>query len=258
MVSAVGDDWLGDVIRETLRGRGVDTSGLQCDTDRPTGVAIVAPEGARGADFVIHRDAAADAHLAVDAEAQRLVAGAACVHMSSLLPASRAGEHARDAVAAVVDRTQTLVSYDVNLRPSAWTSPSSMVESALRMIALADLVKVTEEELRFLNLRVEPRTAGGRTWLITDGGAGARIVTPQLEVRRGITPAVVVDSTGAGDATLATVLDSVVGSPAARDSSSWTREEVHAALERAMKVGAHVVQQSGAMCDLSAFRADGS
>lgn len=254
MISAVGDDWLGVLITAALGEHGVDTAAVQRDGERPTGVAVVTPPGSRGADFVIHRATAADAHLALHEQERSLIRRAGCVHLSSMLSASPAGARVHEEVATATAGTAVLSSFDVNLRPSVWPSAGDMLTATRHMIAAADVVKVTEEELRQLGLEIEPRRAEGRLWLITDGAVGARLVTPRLQVRRDVRPAVVVDATGAGDATLATLLDSVLGSVAADDAGAWDAEDVEHALDRAMRVGAHVVQQSGAMSDLSGFR----
>lgn len=249
LVSAVGEDWLGDAILRALAASGIDTSCVQRDSTRATGIAVVAPDGAAGPDFLLHRGGSADASFSLTNEALARVKGAFILHVSSLLVASRPGEGVYHQLLFAIDRSKALLSYDVNLRESAWPDQETMHASALRLIGDADIVKVTEQELRELGLDIHSSTAGEKLWLVTDGGSGARLVSSAFSTAQTVPPTRVVDSTGAGDASLATLLDEVLAS----GGFEWTAADASRVLERVVRVGTHVVQQSGAMCDLSEF-----
>lgn len=248
LVSAVGSDWLGQMVLHSLVEAGVDTGLVHTDAARSTGVAIVAPPGAPGPEFTIYRSEAADAHLDVSESAAKAMQCAPIVHVSSLLPSSVAGgslvEAARRSAAG------GLLSYDVNLRPGAWSTTADMIAAAHRMIEIADVIKVTEAERTLLDLTISPETTTA-IWLLTDGAHGARIVAPGVEVHAQTPPVQVVDSTGAGDATLAALLDALLEVGAER--TAVTTEFAQLALARCVRIGAHVVQQRGAMCDLREF-----
>lgn len=252
LASAVGADWLGDAIVETLRGRGVDTTHVIRDPRRATGVAVVNPGGESGPGFLLYRSNSADAQFELSPAGAAAARQSRIVHVSSLLTATPAGDRVYRGVLAAIDRATTVVSYDVNLRESAWDSHGEMVASALRMIEDADIVKVTAEELRVLRLDVDPARAGDKIWLITDGGDAARLVTARFEVRCEVPRVTVVDTTGAGDASLAALLDSILAVPSLND---WALTDAERTLEHVVRVGSYLVQQPGAMCDLRALSA---
>ncbi len=252
LASAVGADWLGDAIVETLGARGVDTTHVIRDPRRATGVAVVNPGGGSGPGFLLYRSNSADAQFELSPAGAAAARQSRIVHVSSLLDASLAGDRVYRGALAAIDRANTLVSYDVNLRESAWNDQGQMISSALRMMENADIVKVTEEELRKLRFEVDPARAGDKIWLITDGGDAARLVTARFEVRCEVPSVTVVDTTGAGDASLAALLDSILAVPSL---NGWALADAERTLEHVVRVGSYLVQQSGAMCDLRALSA---
>ncbi|MEW2353536.1 PfkB family carbohydrate kinase [Spirillospora sp. NPDC029432] len=251
LISAVGADWLGDTVLGALRDARVDCTYVSRDPHRATGVAVVAPAGVQPG-FLLYRSASADAHLTLTADARRAVETSRVVHISSLLAASEAGERVQQSVLGAVDRDRTLVSYDVNIRTAAWPAPEAMLTATREMLRRADIIKVTEEELRILGVTLTSAVAADALWLVTDGAAAARLVTSRFDVRVPIEAVTVVDTTGAGDATLAALLDGVLAAPSPRRIG---RDDAERALRRAVSIGSYVVTQHGAMCDLRPFTA---
>ena len=102
---------------------------------------------------------------------------------------------------------EMLVFVDPNCRPSVITDRDSYVERLLRMLAHADVVKVSTEDMEFLRPGIAPASAaaalldiGPSSVLLTDGG---RAVTVLHRRGRDIVPVPrvdVVDTVGAGDA----------------------------------------------------------
>lgn len=94
-----------------------------------------------------------------------------------------------------------------------------------RFVALADAIKLSDEDLRgyFPQLRPEVALANLRalnpraTWLYTRGADGASLLTPEHTLHAAAPPTQVVDTVGAGDASLAGLLLALVqGEPPAR------------------------------------------
>jgi fructokinase len=113
------------------------------------------------------------------------------------------------ALEAVVARLsgRTLVAVDPNCRPSAIADPVAYRERLRRVLERADVVKVSVEDLAWLDpKRAAPAAARGllelgpSVVLLTCGAQGARVVTASRKVAVPAVAATVVDTIGAGDA----------------------------------------------------------
>ena len=114
------------------------------------------------------------------------------------------------ALEAVVDRVSgadTMVAVDPNCRPDVIADPAAYRRRLKWILARTHLLKVSEEDVHFLDPDRDPVKAtrallvdGPSVGILTRGGDGAVVVTPEREVV--VTPPQidVVDTIGAGDA----------------------------------------------------------
>jgi sugar/nucleoside kinase (ribokinase family) len=111
-----------------------------------------------------------------------------------------------------------MVSFDVNYRPSLWPHPDAAISAIRRLLPLADVVKINEDELRLLTGTDDP-DAGGAA-LLAAGPAlvvitlGARGSAYRSAAASGFVPAFAVptvDAIGCGDAFMAGVLVGLLG-----------------------------------------------
>jgi 2-dehydro-3-deoxygluconokinase len=217
-VSRVGDDPFGRLIRRRLAAAGVDVTGVQVDPERPTGVYFkhIGPSGPEVSYYRRGSAASAMAPTLLDDPAVR---AADVLHLSGITPAL--SESCHDLVATALQagpRRHSLVSFDINWRPSLWrddrgTDPAELLLSLARQ---ADIVFVGLDEAATLWGCAEP--AAVRTLLpeprllvvkdseraataFHEAGSGPDQVAavPALTVE-------VVDLVGAGDAFAAGVL----------------------------------------------------
>jgi fructokinase len=100
-----------------------------------------------------------------------------------------------------------LVLVDVNCRPSIIDHRDAYEGRLRRVLARADVVKVSDEDLAFLDPGAAPTesaadllAAGAGAVLVTTGGTATTIVTPGRAVDVPVAPVAVVDTIGAGDA----------------------------------------------------------
>lgn len=241
LVSRIGEDWLGRLVAQQLRTTRTNTAMVQVLASK-TGLAVVAPRDEGPPGFLMYREASADAQIVLRPPEREAVRSAQVVHLSSLLPTS---SHGRDMVEEVLTtrrHTGGLLSFDVNLRPTAWDDVGRMREWTHRLLARAHIVKVTESELAWLDLSVTGRH--DTLWLITNGAHGARLVGPHGEVSAAAPTVPVVDTTGAGDAALAGLLSRVILGDT--DPHALTHDEARSAVEYAVWIGSEVVQHVGA------------
>lgn len=196
-ISRIGQDPEGDEVRAAMRDWGMDTSGLQTDTERSTGrVSINFVDGEPVYDIV--------AKCAYDAIEEETVGGGCRLlyHGSLALREARS----RHALEVLRSGQPKIIFMDVNLRPPWWQP-----ELVLEMVQKADWVKLNGDELAMLRPAETADTQqpvdfltryGLKGLVLTHGAQGAELLTDageHFEVRpeKDIE---VVDTVGAGDA----------------------------------------------------------
>jgi fructokinase len=102
---------------------------------------------------------------------------------------------------------EALLLLDPNCRPAATPDPDGYRARVQRIAARADIVKVSTDDLAFLqpgaglaDAAASLLRAGARSVLVTDGPGTVRVFTGDHEEAVPVPPATVVDTVGAGDA----------------------------------------------------------
>ena len=245
MLARTGDDPFGDLLHKALEVNDLSTELLQRDPDAATGLAIVA-RADQTPPFVLYREETADTRVTIGSIDKESIRGARHLHLGSLLSTSSTGLESVATAVAVARDANLSVSADVNLRPSAWSSTTVMVTRARELIDVADVVKVTVDELEILGLGVDQLAMTDKLWLVTDGENGASIVHGDRRLAMRPPRVDVVDTTGAGDASLAGLLNVILGGPSG-PSSPLQDVDLSAALNAAVIAGARAVGRAGAM-----------
>ena len=135
------------------------------------------------------------------------------VHVCSLGAVVAPGAAAVRALVQDLRETAT-VTYDVNARPSITGTGPEVVATVEALVALADVVKVSDEDIEVLwpDLAVDEAAQrlaglGPRAVVVTRGGAGATWVETGRRVDVASRPVVVADTIGAGDTFAAALVD---------------------------------------------------
>lgn len=148
-----------------------------------------------------------------------------------------------------------VISLDPNIRPSFITDEAAYRQRLNHMIAMSDIVKVSEEDLEWLapNDRFEQVA---RRWIeggaaivtLTMGADGTRCITPSMDIQVPVTPVEVVDTVGAGDTFNAGFLAGLRSSGVLtkRQLKTIDRDGLRSAMEYGSKVAAYTVGQVGA------------
>ena len=238
-VGTVGKDEFGRFLVDTLRVNRVDVTGLRLSSRGATPLAFVSVTENAERDFQFYWDGTADHFMSVRDIPVRRVRASRIFHYGSISlihPATR--KATRYALNAAFKSTRTFVSCDPNLRLNLWPSRGAARKTVLETIRRVDLVKVNDDELRFLtgssNLTRGLQTLSRLTKaaiIVTRGPKGAvfRWHQAEGEVPGFSVPAI--DGTGAGDGFVAgflRCLASVSGDlrrlqPSAAVLSDWVR-----------------------------------
>jgi fructokinase len=238
LATSYGDDARGAAIAAHLAADGVDAAGEPRVLERTSVArARIGSDGAASYDFDLEWRLGT-----VETGAPRVV------HVCSLGAVLAPG--CAD-VLALVDslRPDATVTYDINARPALTGTGPEVVARVEAMVARADLVKASDEDLLALwpdrDLTTSARallalgpaavvvTRGpdGATWYAADGAAGA-VMARTVEV---------VDTIGAGDTFGAGLLDALWDRLGARlgdvNDETWSRAVDHAARCAAVTVG---------------------
>src|SRR5690606_16937015 len=140
-------------------------------------------------------------------------AGTLAVHTGSIAAVLEPGASDVRALVATARDTAT-VTYDPNARPALMGDPADARSRIEALVALADVVKVSDEDVAWLVPGADP-VAVARDWLalgpalvvVTLGGEGAVAVAAAGEQRVTARRVEVVDAVGAGDSFMGALLD---------------------------------------------------
>jgi fructokinase len=155
-------------------------------------------------------------------------------------------------------RERSTVSYDVNARPAVTGSGPDLVERVERVVAVADLVKASDEDLETLyphRSYADSAAAllglGPAAVVVTRGAEGALWVDRGAPVEIAAPPVQVADTIGAGDTFGAALLDALwergrLGADGRGALGDLPRAEVSEVLEHAARAAAVTVSRPGA------------
>ena len=155
-------------------------------------------------------------------------------------------------------RSRSTITYDVNARPAVTGTGPDVVERVERMVAVADLVKASDEDLEALypQRAVADSAAallelGPAAVVVTRGADGALWVDRAAPVEIASRPVQVADTIGAGDTFGAGLLDALwergrLGAEGRAALTTLPRAEVAEVLEHAARAAAVTVSRPGA------------
>lgn len=246
----VGDDAFGHFLANTLAADGVDLTGLRYTTQARTALAFVSLKADGDRDFMFYRHPSADMLLTAADVDESLCKTTRAFHFGSI---SLIGEPSRSATLHAIQTATAagaLISYDPNLRLPLWPSAEAARAGMLSAWPLAQIIKVSEEELTFLTGLSDMRQAAASLWhpslkllLVTRGGAGCAYVTATASGDVPSFPVQAVDATGAGDAFMAAMLKGLLERADLCNDEAGLRE----ACRYANAAGALTTTQRGAI-----------
>ncbi len=221
LLGMVGDDAWGHMLAHTLQTNGVETSGLYFTNEGKTAITFVSLDEDGERDFLFYGKAAADNFYAPHNLHLPLLHQASILHICSnslIAPQPRAATHQAIGFA---HEHHIRISYDPNIRTSFWQDEATARTYALEVWQQASLIKVSDDELRFLSKTHDWQQAVDKLWhpyldllAITHGGRGCTCITPNTTLHIPAYPVQpVVDTTGAGDSWMAAFLVQLAASP---------------------------------------------
>lgn len=202
----VGDDTFGHLLMDTLRDSGIETAGIVMDSQVFTTLAFVTIDKTGNRSFSFARKPGADTQLRFDELKLELIDACRDFHFGTLSLTCEPVRSTTQRAVAYAKSKGKMISFDPNLRVPLWDDLAEAKRQILWGLSQADIVKISDEETRFLwdcapeeavgklhelGARLVFLTLGPNGCLYSGNGAQGRVPAPE-----GITP---VDTTGAGD-----------------------------------------------------------
>ena len=248
LLTALGDDAHGNLVRAHLEKSHVHLAGGTPAAKTSVATAHLDAHGVATYDFDLTWSLAPDAVT----RPHPLV-----VHTGSIAAVLEPGGTEVEGVLRQARATSTLT-YDPNARPTLMGNVRAALARIETFVGLADVVKVSDEDLEWLMPGVDPIDAA-RQWaaagtalvVVTRGGegsvaiaSGAVIEVPSMRVD-------VVDTVGAGDSYMGGLIDGLwsaglLGGQRREDLASAPASVITAVLERCARIAAITVSRAGA------------
>jgi fructokinase len=253
MVSGISNDLFGQQLVDALSASKVKTN-LLTRSDLPTTLAFVRLTNGN-ASYTFYDENSAGRSLALGA-IPSLPSSASCLYFGGI---SLISEPGADAYCALAEREagKRVIMLDPNIRPSFITDEKTYRQRIIRMIAVADIIKVSDEDLDWLvpggadiaEKVIRLRQPANQLIIVTRGSDACLAFGPRgLLVEEPVQKAEVVDTVGAGDTFNSGLLASLneQGCLTKADIAALQVDQVSKALAYGAKVAAITVSRAGA------------
>lgn len=213
----ISRDAFGQYLIRVMQENGIDTSGVVL-TDDQTTLAMVSLNEKGDRDFSFYREGTADVNYSKEDVNTDIIRDAKVFHFGSVSMVSEPSRTATLWAAKYAKECGVKVSFDPNLRPVLWKDPENARPWIEEGLAVADYVKVSEEELVYLTGTAD-NLEGARELLrkypitflaVTLGPKGCACFSGDACAYEQTYDTNCIDTTGSGDACWGAILSCLV------------------------------------------------
>lgn len=256
-VGKVGDEHFGRYLKKTLQQNKVDTSYLILDKQTRTTLAFVSRFSHGQNEFTFYRHPGADMMLKPSEIKERYFRRARIFHFGSISLGSQPSCSATLKALKLARKHKLLISYDPNLRLSLWDSPQAARKAIWLGLKHADVVKISDQEWKFitgtnnldqgcrklfkLGIKLVVVSLGPKGCYYNNGCVSGYVKGFKVKD---------IDTTGAGDAFMASILAAIMKQPSHRGKLSLTRLKLKDMLKFANAAGAITTRKIGVILSL--------
>ena len=206
MITQLGIDGFGDKILDAFKEAGIGSSYVKRTDTANTSLAFVALKEDGNREFSFYRNPGADMLFRAEDVQKEWFEDAYALHFCSVSLGDFPMKEAHCKAIQYALEQDVIVSFDPNLRPALWKNSAEMIETVKEFIPLADIVKISDEELENITGEKEIEKALEKLFMdrvklviYTEGAAGARAFTKKTSAVAPCEKVKAVDTTGAGD-----------------------------------------------------------
>ncbi len=206
MITQLGTDGFGDKILETFENAGIGSSFVKRTDKANTSLAFVALQEDGNREFSFYRNPGADMLFAAEDVKKEWFEDAYVLHFCSVSLGGFPMKEAHCIAIQYAMENDAIISFDPNLRPALWKDTNEMIETVNDFIPLADIVKISDEELESITGETSIEAALEKLFtdrvklvIYTEGSKGARAFTKKASAAAPCAKVKAVDTTGAGD-----------------------------------------------------------
>ena len=206
LITQLGDDRFGHKIISELSDIGIDTSSIKLTDAANTALAFVSLDEHGNRAFSFYRNPSADMLYSPEYLSDEFFDDAYALHFCSI---DLGDFPMRDAHVSAINSARkkgAIISFDPNLRFPLWKSRELLKHTVREFIPLADMIKISDEELEFITGTKDINSAlpyffsnGVALVVYTCGSRGAYAFTENADAFCDGKKVTVVDTTGAGD-----------------------------------------------------------
>lgn len=250
----VGEDDFGRYLQAVLEENGVDTRRMLFTGEARTALAFVSLREDGEREFLFYRHPSADMLFSPEEIAPPYIAAARVFHFGSITLGAEPSRTATLGAVQVARNNSLFISYDPNLRLNLWESAEAAREGIMLGWPHANLIKISEEEARFLGGTGDVEAAVRGLWhdelqllVVTQDTRGSTFYTADSSRHVPGFAVNTVDTTGAGDSFLAALLSKLLPNLDALRAGLLNTPELEQALRFANAAGALTTTRRGAI-----------
>lgn len=249
-IGSLGNDYFGNYLFDAMENFDVEVKYLN-RIEKNTMLAFVTLDKNGDRSFSFYRDNTADLFLSTEKIAD-IDFNDDILHFCSVSLINKNNIKAHKIAISKIKHKKGIISFDPNLRFNLWPDMESLKKTVIDFLMIADIIKVSEEELMILSCCDKESEAITyflkfpiKILLVTRGAHGASAYTHTHAFHSKGFKVNVIDTTGAGDAFIGAILYQLQKEQASYDSLD--NLDWHGLLEFACKVAAETTKKHGAV-----------
>ena len=216
-ISQLGEDAFGDHIIDVLRDANVNTDYIMRTDKANTGLAFVSLKEDGNRDFSFYRNPSADLLLEDNILEENCFKDCGILHFCSVDLVESPMKYTQKKAIEYASKNKSIISFDPNVRLPLWKHENDCREVILEFLPLANILKISDEELEFItgikdeNDALKSLFKGNvKVVIYTKGEDGAIFITKNKETMRFIESKGLrvnaIDTTGAGESFIGSFL----------------------------------------------------
>lgn len=254
-IGKVGKDAFGQILKSTIDKIGIDSKGLVFDEKVNTTLAFVNIDENGERSFSFYRNPGADMMLTEEDVDFEIIRNSKIFHFGTLSMTHKKVRQATKKAVEEAKKENILISFDPNLRELLWEDLSLAKEQIDYGCSVCDILKIEDEELKFLTDCYEIEKAVEilkskydiKLILVTEGSKGSTAYYKDLVIKQdAYLQKNTIDTTGAGD----TYCGSCLGYLIDNSINELNEVKIKEMISFASAAASIVTTRKGAICSM--------